>query len=113
MRLLVASVLLAASLACGPHAAVMKKEALAKRASFDFDCPKDKLTFTPLDAEEHNESYAPLFWHMVGVNGCDKKAVYLYQSEHGHDLWVLNTGGKSQIAEPADSPAPLLRVKRP
>ena len=106
MGLPVASVLLAASLACGPHQAVLKKEALAKRASFDFDCPKDKLQFKPLDAEEHSESYAPLFWHMVGVSGCDKKGVYLHSSREGNDVWVLNSGEKSQTAEPAASVHP-------
>lgn len=88
--------------ACGPRQAVLKKEALANGASFDFECPKDKLQFTPLDPEPHDESYAPLFWHTVGVRGCEKKAVYLYQPGFGGEyVWVLNTDGRKDSAPAA------------
>jgi len=52
------------------------KDALEGRASFDLNCPKDKLDYKPIQ---------PNNYHLVGVTGCGKKALY----KKAHSGWDL------------------------
>jgi hypothetical protein len=57
------------------------KEDLSTRASFELDCEKSMMSYTPLKTEFDGiiSSY--------GVKGCEKKAVYLWVN----GIWVLNS----------------------
>jgi hypothetical protein len=55
-----------------------RREALLQeRAAFDLQCPKPQLRTQELGNEQ-----------TVGVAGCGRRAVYLY--DYGHDAWLMN-----------------------
>src|SRR5262245_44104935 len=59
-----------------------------KRASFELQCPQDKLQAVELALGT------------MGVTGCGKRAVYKHHYIHG---WMNNTGGSD---DPKGSPPP-------
>ncbi len=58
------------------------KSSVLKRASFDFDCPEAKIE--PIELSRNDGGHINSF----GINGCDKKAVYV--KPMWDDYWVLN-----------------------
>lgn len=67
------------------------EEVIVNRASFELECPKDKVTTRVLAAGNHllSPSQAVLRASQVGVDACGKRAVYLYLAQQGQ--WVMNT----------------------
>lgn len=64
----------------------MEKESFDKvypRASFDMDCPRDKIDLTIINANQHG------YPETIGVRGCDKKAVYVRPDRQTN--WILNS----------------------
>lgn len=52
---------------------------LTKRASFELDCPAEKLTVAELD------------YNTQGISGCGRKAVYVLIGPMGDRKWFLNS----------------------
>jgi hypothetical protein len=50
---------------------ISKSNAVRTRAAFDLDCPGEKLEVTPLTSEAMETA-------TYGVQGCSKKAAYIY-----------------------------------
>jgi hypothetical protein len=63
-----------------------QKHAL-NRASFEMQCPKERLQIKGLN--EELERLGPATGDQVGVSGCGKHAVYVL-TQNG---WILNSGG--------------------
>lgn len=57
-----------------------KKRSLARRASFELQCPESTLTLRPMGQTADG-------YDTVGVEGCERRAVYIY---NGY-LWIMNT----------------------
>jgi hypothetical protein len=68
---------------------------LVKRAAFDLSCPEASLRVVPLgDA-------------LRGVEGCDKKATYVFdQQQH---VWVMNNDGPRADASAPAAPSPAAK----
>ena len=63
-------------------------EVVKNRASFELECPKDKIEVTVLNAEG-----TPARATQIGVLGCGHKAVYVAS----YSGWVMNSeGGKAK-----------------
>jgi hypothetical protein len=58
------------------------------RASFDLQCPAEKLTMTPLnDGAKATMDTFP--GSLVGVSGCGKQVVYVLSG----GTWIMNSAG--------------------
>lgn len=85
---------------CGPSresalaAVASHDDALRARASFDFQCPKDGLTVTPLKTYSNAFHEDVKYAVMAGVQGCNQRGTYLYDQTRG--LWVLNSETERQ-----------------
>lgn len=63
-------------------------EVVKNRASFELECPKDKIELTVLNVEG-----IPARAVQIGVSGCGHKAVYV----SSYSGWVMNSeGGKAK-----------------
>lgn len=58
------------------------------RASFDLDCPKEKLVLGVLGVLKVIGE--PDKVDQIGVSGCERKAVYVNTEPYGHK-WVMNS----------------------
>jgi hypothetical protein len=81
MKSIVISLLLISVVSACAYRNPSLKEDLSTRASFEFDCEKSMMSYTPLKTEFDGiiSSY--------GVKGCEKKAVYVWVN----GIWVLNS----------------------
>jgi hypothetical protein len=60
---------------------------LKTRASFDFNCPQEKLTLVELDSHGITQ----------GVTGCNHKATYIWVCGQKQScMWVMNTNVQKQ-----------------
>jgi len=70
---------------------------LTRRASFDFQCPKEQLHYYEIDKRSY------------GVSGCNRRATYVESCQQGNIncTWVLNGAVESTepVAPPAATPA--------
>jgi hypothetical protein len=80
-RLILVAVVLASGAACKHNSRA--QTTVRQRAAFDFPCPQNELTLTVLDTEGARDMAS-----QIAVNGCDKKAVYMYYPDTG--TWILD-----------------------
>lgn len=73
------------------------RETGLQRASFDLRCPAAEISAQALSAPAERdyrlirgERPFPMRGDTVGVRGCGREAVYIYDQGHG---WINNTGG--------------------
>ena len=62
------------------------KDDLSKRASFELNCPAEKLEYTVL--QKRADGYVTSY----GVSGCEKRAVYVISGFQ----WLLNSDPDSE-----------------
>lgn len=55
------------------------------RASFEMECPRERLRLTGLNRSLDED---PIAGAQVGVSGCERRSVYVYSPSSG---WVLNS----------------------
>jgi hypothetical protein len=68
-------------------------EKVRKRASFDLSCPSEKLNVVELGRDSSD------LVTTLGVEGCEKKATYVYVSEGSG--WAMDSGEGKQAVAPA------------
>ncbi|MFP2911260.1 hypothetical protein ACLESD_40800 [Pyxidicoccus sp. 3LFB2] len=71
------------------------------RASFEMNCPKEKMQVQSLNVPLDSNA---AIGSQVGVQGCDKRAVYVLAQGAG---WLLNNQQQMEEA-PAPQPAPAV-----
>ena len=95
-KILFSLIVIIGLISCGPHNKKMKSgnflvyeiytlesfEEIKNRASFEFDCPKEKINVVILNTYSNGPTPS-----QIGASGCNKKAVYI-RSNHA---WVMNT----------------------
>jgi hypothetical protein len=81
------------------------EKALRSRASFEFQCPQDQITMTPLTTETLGNSNVPL---NQGVTGCGKRAVYT-ATISGYVLDSARVEAGEATATPPPPPPPPAR----
>jgi len=80
-RLLVVALLLVWGVACKHNSRA--QTTVRQRATFDFACAQSELTLTVLDSEGARDMAS-----QIAVQGCGKKAVYIYYPDT--DTWILD-----------------------
>jgi hypothetical protein len=99
--LILFALLLVAAAACKHNERA--QTTVRQRAAFDFPCPESGLTLKILDTEGARDLAS-----QIAVQGCDKKAVYVYYPDT--NTWILD-GVVSPVpsddrVEPQDQGAP-------
>ena len=75
-----------------------QQDRVTKRASFDLQCPGDKLTWTPLSTSGNGSV------EQWGVAGCDHRIVYVAVWHSGDDPdWVADTQSSSKPPEASEA----------
>jgi len=76
---------------------------VARRAAFDFSCPKEELKLNVVDTEGARKMAS-----QIAVQGCEQKAVYAYYPDS--DTWLLD-GAVTPLPSNYDVPPPIGKGK--
>ncbi|MDC0721400.1 hypothetical protein POL25_31120 [Nannocystis sp. bb15-2] len=84
-----------------PDPWLQDRQAIAQRASFDLNCPAEKLALTVL-AVGGNGMFFDDWATQVGVSGCEQRVVYIRTAQG----WIANIARSDAAQPPPSNPPP-------